>query len=168
MRNLDGVKMALFNLGAAHGAQPIAQLLDKAPTTISHELKPPEGSSAKAGILDYLRAMVYFNDFKLLYSINEYCGHSAIRLPSTESTDASTLDIMAKTATLAKEFGESVAVIQAALSDQRISPNELRAFEQESQELMEALHMIRGAVRAKAELDAGRQGAVPMPLKVAG
>lgn len=145
---------AAFNVVHDHDTESMARLLGKARGTLCHEVSPPQGSSAKFGLLDAVRVTMKTRDYRVLLAFAEVCNFACLPLPTVVEGDASTQDILAKSSAMAKEFAESIAVLNQSLADGRVTGNELRRFDDESLQMIEAIIAVRNAVRAKAERDA--------------
>lgn len=145
---------AAFNVVHDYDTEALARLLGKARGTLCHEVNPPQGSSAKFGLLDAVRVTLKTRRYDILFAYAEVCNFVCTPLPAAIEGDASTQEILVKSSTMAKEFADSVAVLNQSLADGRVTGNELRQFDEESLQMIEAVIAVRNAVRAKAERDA--------------
>lgn len=150
---MQAIRNAIFNVVHDFGTDEAAALLGKSRGTVAHEARPPEGSPAKMGVIDSTKIQLAAHDFRILQAQAEVCGFVLVQMPQPAGDDAATNEVLMRVAALAKEFGESMATISAALSDNRITQNELMQFDKESMELMQALSAVRAVMHAKAERD---------------
>ena len=115
------------------GAQDLAPLLNKAPTTLSHEVRPPAGSSAKLGLVDAADLVVLTDDWSIVNAFMEHVGGIAFRLPQLDEPDNETGHRMAQ---VAKEFAELMAEVATSAADGVITPNEMQRMNGAWSELM--------------------------------
>jgi len=136
------------------GAGAIAQLLGKARGTLDHEVNPPQGSSAKLGLLDAVKISKLRRDWRILYAIADECGHVCFPRPDMVSGDATTQGVLTRASELAREIAETFQEVNTALADGTVTPTEMARVERECMEAIAALTDVARAMRAKAEHDA--------------
>lgn len=104
------------------GAQELGPMLNKSPTTLSHEVRPPAGSTAKLGLVDAADLVVLTDDWAIVNAFMEHVGGIAFRLPQLDEPDGETGHRMAQ---VAKEFAELMAEVATSAADGVITPNEM-------------------------------------------
>lgn len=121
------------------GAECLATRLSpkKSATTLCHEAKPPEGSSAKAGLITAVQVMEHSGDLRILHAVCARMGGMFVPLPSALVTSDNILEAVGR---LASEFGDLVGTITKVSSDGDISINDMKAVQKEAGELMAALN----------------------------
>lgn len=122
------------------GAQELGPMLDKSPTTLSHEVRPPKGSTAKLGLVDAADLVVLTDDWSIVNAFMEHVGGIAFRLPQVDHLDDETGQRMAH---VAKEFAELMAEVAVSAADGVITPNEMDRINKAWAELVaEGQHML--------------------------
>ena len=137
------------------GAQALGLRLGKRGTSLSHEVRPPAGSTAKAGLLDAMKIMDLTGDHRTLHAMNAQLGYMAVRLPDGDLASEATL---AHLATLSREFNDVVQAAAVSASDGVITDNELANLQRQAGELINAVQALLGdfvAQNAKGKRDAG-------------
>mgnify|MGYP000691650237 CR=1 FL=1 len=81
MSPLDAARLTAEDFDQGAGVQAMAQRLGKAYQTFRKELSPPEGSTAKLGLLDAVRMMTRSGDFRIADAIEAELGRFALPLP---------------------------------------------------------------------------------------
>ena len=117
------------------GAEALAPRIGKRGTSLCHEVRPPTGSSAKAGLLDAVKIMGITRDHRVLHAMNAQLGFMAVPLPDAPYSGAGTLYHLAD---VAKEFAEVMQVVSAGTADGKISDNELASLQRQWSELIAA------------------------------
>jgi len=103
------------------GAEALAVRLGKRGSSLSHEVRPPVGSSAKFGLLDAVTAMELSGDRRILNAIAGRLNCIVIPMPQIDDSDGSAHHV----ARVAAEFGELMAEVATSVSDGHVSANEL-------------------------------------------
>jgi hypothetical protein len=114
------------------GATALAPRLSKSSTTLCHEVRPPQGSSAKLGLMDALEIME-MTDTRPLQLICQQFGGMFVPLPQLGSQHENT---MAHTAAVATEFSDVLREVSTKLADGHVSDNDLRSIQREWGELL--------------------------------
>lgn len=156
------VKTAAFNVvhDGEGGSMAVAQLLGKARGTIDHEVNPPQGSTAKFGLLDAIKVTKFKRDYRILYAFAEECDHLCLPAPvRAEYADASTENILAKASKLSLEIARTFEKMNSSLADGDVSPKELADFEAEVLEAIAAHADVVRAMRSKMNSDLERHRA---------
>lgn len=136
------------------GSGAIAQFLGKARGTLDHEVNPPQGSSAKLGLLDAVKISKLRRDWRVLHAFADECGHACFPRPDAwGGGDATTQDVLFRATELAREIAETFGEVNASLSDGTVTPNELEQVERECMETITALTAVARAMREKMESD---------------
>ncbi len=135
------IQDAAYHLVNAYpgGATSLAPRLfpNKSATTLSHEIRPPDGSFAKLGLETAAQLTQLSGNTIIVQAFCERAGGVFVPLPQAGHTgDGEVFKALSK---LAKEFGDVVAKVTEVSSDGRISDNDLRAVKKEAFELMGAL-----------------------------
>lgn len=117
------------------GAEALAQRLGKRGTSLCHEVRPPAGSAAKAGVEDAMRIMEITGDFRALHAMNARLGHIAMPLPNLDGAPESTITHLAA---MSKEFNDVVQAAAVSAADGVISDNELNQVQRQIGELVAA------------------------------
>lgn len=126
------------------GAAALAAMLpNKSGTTLSHEINP-HCHHAKLGLDDAVRISVLANDPRILHAFaaEMNCLVIPLAVPDPGGQCA-----FARTAALAREFGELMGELTTTLADGQVTLNELRRTEREAGELVAALHLVLAEVR---------------------
>lgn len=119
------------------GVQAMALRLGKSYETFRKELAPPEGSTAKLGLLDALRMMTRSGDFRIADALEAELGRFALPLPA--AADAVPDEALAAHLVhIAKEFGEVLQETAVRAADGDISDNDVAAVEEQWGQLMAA------------------------------
>lgn len=113
------------------GARKLAERMGKSPTSLCHEVNPPDGSTAKFGLLDAAKVMDLTGDHRIMHALAQRLGGMFLPLSGMdlESSDAMHL------AEVAREFGELMAVVASSTVDGVITDNELDRIQREWGEL---------------------------------
>lgn len=119
------------------GAEALAvRLGNKRGTSLSHEVRPPVGSTAKLGLITAVEIMELSSDYRIL---NAICARlncaPPVPLPSLEMCDGTATRHVAS---VAKEFGELMADVARDASDGVITDNELARIGKSFGELVAA------------------------------
>lgn len=117
------------------GAEALAVRLGKRGTSLCHEVRPPVGGTAKAGLLDAVKIMEITRDYRTLHVMASRCGFMALPLPALDDSHA---DTTAYLADVAKEFSDVMQVVAAGAADNKITDNELASLERQWGELVAA------------------------------
>lgn len=124
----------------AGGADALAPRLSppKSPGQLCHEARPPEGSSAKAGLLTAAQLVDLTGDKRIVHAFCARAGGMFLPLPTVDPLGGENL--LSAVGRLAAEFGELVGTITQVSADGQIKLNEMRQVEKEATDLMAALH----------------------------
>jgi len=117
------------------GAEALAIRLGKRGTSLSHEVRPPANSTAKAGLVDALKVMQFARDYRVLHVMNAECGFMAMPLPVLDEAHQ---DTMGHLANVAKEFSDVLQTVAVGAADRTITDNELADLQRQWGELMNA------------------------------
>lgn len=133
-----------------YGAEALAERLVKASSTLRNELAGVPGH--KLALSTAILIMVHTGDLRALDRIEEMFGRVGIPLPKSTRKDPAPL--LAEEGKLAKEFGEHVAVMGAALMDGTVEASE-------AAECIEELDdVVRKAMEIRAHLEVLADGEV--------
>jgi hypothetical protein len=114
------------------GAVELAGRLGKrSGSTLSHEVCPPEGSSAKFGLLDAVKVMEMTKDHRIMHAMATRLGGMFVPLSGLDMESPDTVHL----AQVAREFAEVMAEVAPAMADGVITDNELARIEREWGEL---------------------------------
>jgi len=156
MPDLREIERAAYDLVHDAGANEIARLLHKTPSTICHEVDA-NYEGAKFGLLDAVRAMVHRQDFRLLFTLCKLCGFRVI--PDPVACDQKTApELLVAFSDLTKEVGDVFSSFNAAVTDGRITMHEVDRFERELFEAMKSGMSLAAQMRHQAGIDAKRGG----------
>lgn len=125
------------------GSRSLAPRLNKASTTLSHEVTAT--GSAKLGLLDAVKITAFSGDMRILHAWAIEAGQMLVPLPEGVSESD---ECLAKVAAAAKEFSDLVQAAATSLADGRVSDNELDRIKIEAGELFAAVH---GLIRSMSE-----------------
>lgn len=109
----------------------------KSASTLSNEVRPPEGSTAKLGIETAAQITELSGNTIIAQAFCQRAGGFFLPLP--QSSLVARGEVFKALSALAKEFGDVVAKVTEVSGDGRISDNDLRAVKKEAFELMGAL-----------------------------
>lgn len=128
------------------GAAALAPRLGKASVTLCHEVKPPSGSMAKFGLTDAVKVSDLADDFRILHSFAQALHHQAVRYEIPECDTAE--DVHACAAHFTREVAEALLAVNQALTDGRITPNEIHRIEKEVADIAPAAVSLVARMRA--------------------
>lgn len=114
-------------------AASLAPRLGKSQTTLCHEVRPPQGSTAKLGLKTAVDMTVLSGDLRVLNAFAAEAGCVVLKLP--ENLDPGK-NVANQTAQLAHEFAELMSEIAGSATDRVISDNELRRLRNSWSELV--------------------------------
>jgi hypothetical protein len=142
------IRDALYHTVRAYpgGARALAPRLGKSGTTLCHEVAPPEGSSAKAGLLDVVAIMELTRNHAVFHAMAAHLGYVAVPMPELHEAHE---DTGVQVAVLAKEFGDVMVEIAQGAADAEINDNELRALRRQWSELVSAGNVLLATWAAK-------------------
>lgn len=134
------------------GAEALAPRLypKKAPITLNHELRPPEGSTAKLGLETAAQIVDLTGNASIVHAFAARAGGLFVPLPYAD--DESRATVLAGVGVMAREFSDLVGTITTSAADGSISLNELRRIERDAIELMKA---TQNALRIIREIHEG-------------
>lgn len=138
--------------GYPGGATSLAPRLlpPKSATTLSHEVKPPEGGSAKLGLETAMQLMDLTGNTLIAQAVAARAGGMFVPMPSATVCNSEVFPALSR---LAKEFGDVVAKVTDVAADGSISDNDLKEVVKEAGELMGAL---QGALQVLTDMHAAR------------
>jgi hypothetical protein len=144
------IERAAYDLmhNSVQGLEKISGWLNKSPHTLRNEVNP-NITTAKIGFGDVVEATVYTSNLTALNAFAAEAGCIVLKMP-----DADVGDSYQDLAAMARSFSEMVGKVSAAVSDGRVSDNELRAVESQATHLMAAVqtsvqHIAAANERAK-------------------
>lgn len=148
------ILMAAFNVVHDHGTDRIAELLCKTRGSVCHEVNPPVGSQAKLGLVDAAKITMATRDDRILRAVAEVCGYMLVPMPELQShAEADVAAILRKCSVMAQEFAETMAALNEAMVDGRISQNELDKILRKSSDMVTTVNHLRALASAKADAD---------------
>jgi len=121
------------------GCERLAERIGKAQSTLRNELAGLPGH--KLGVITSLQILAWTGDLRALDRLEAVLGRVAVEFPRSTRNDPAPL--MAASGRLAKEFGEHMSVLGAALMDGVIEPREARACLKELDEAVKAALAVR-------------------------
>lgn len=138
---------AAFNVAEDYpgGARALAIAIGKNSTTFSHEVKGTGG--AKLGLHDAVKATKRSGDLRILIAFAAECGQMVLPLP--EALEMDTSDCALALSALSREFADLCSEACTALSDGKVSDNEMRRLEREGGEMTQRLQSLLAAFRAR-------------------
>jgi len=122
-----------------YGCEALAGRIGKAQSTLRNELAGLPGH--KLGIITAIQILAWTGDLAALDSLEETLGRVPVEFPRSKKDDPAPL--MAASGRLAREFGEHMSVLGAALMDGVIEPREARACLKELDEAVKAALAVR-------------------------
>ncbi len=139
---------ALFHTVHDHpgGAEALAPRLGKRGTSLCHEVRPPKGSTAKAGLLDAMKIMSITGDHRAYHAMGSELGYVSVPMPHLDDAHE---DTMAQLAVLAREFGEVMHEVAVGGADSVITDNELARLQRQWGELVRAGTVLLATWTAK-------------------
>lgn len=117
------------------GAASLGPRIGKSPTTLSHEVRPPQGSTAKLGLETAYDISTLSGDREILNAFAAGMNCMVIPLPGALDPDT---DVAQQTAQLAREFAELMTDISLSTADRRISDNEMAQIKSTWGDLVQA------------------------------
>jgi hypothetical protein len=120
------------------GARALAARFDKNPVTFSHELN--ETGQAKLGLVDAIKACKRAKDRRVVNEFAKEMGCGVHMLPEMLEVDGD--DAVHLVANMAKEFNDTVQAYVGAVSDNRMSGNELADIRRQGGELQVVLQRV--------------------------
>lgn len=126
------------------GAEALGVRLNKRGTSLSNEVKPQPGSTAKFGLLDAVKVMEMADDLRMLDALNAHFGRMSVPLPDLDVDNGSA--VFTSITRVTQEFGEYLAKVSEAVADGSVSATEYRGTQRELGE------MIRRAQQLQAQL----------------
>lgn len=119
------------------GVPAMALRLGKSWESLRKEMSPPDGSTAKLGLLDALRMMTRSGDYRIADAIEAELGRFALPLPVLDNAVPN--DALADHFVhISKEFGEVLQETAVRAADGDISDNDVAAVEEQWGQLMAA------------------------------
>ncbi len=116
------------------GAAALAARMGRAAARVSHEVRPPAGSTHKLGLLDAVKYMEMTDDYRIIEAMALQLGCLVVRLPDLEERHP----CANHTAAVAQRFGDLMAEVAKDTADGQITTSELRRLEREWGELVSA------------------------------
>lgn len=148
---------AAFNLvhGYPGGAVTLAPVLGKNPATLSHEVNP-NYPGAKLGLEDAVKLSVWSRDRSIVQAFASQLGCMLLPLPDARLNCTSFEAIAA----MAKEFGDLVAEVSEAVSDNKVNANELKRVQAEAAQLVACVETTVAHLASMVEKAAERRNVV--------
>lgn len=112
------------------GAKALALRIDKNPTTFTHELNGT--GAAKLGLVDVVKASKRAKDMRVLNAFAEEMGCMVLQLPEGIVADDDALHLVSK---LAQEFNSLISEFVDAVSDGKVTGNEISQIRRQWAEL---------------------------------
>lgn len=134
------------------GVTALAKRLNKSPTTLWQELKPPAGGFAKLGLGTAIEITEETDDDRILFAWAVSRGYACVRL-TVPRGDLPT-DLLAAVSRFAKETGDALTAMHGAIADGRITENEISAFEREVSQIAPAALSLGERMRSVASQQA--------------
>ncbi len=131
------------------GAEALAHRLGMRPAVLRAKCNPngpANGSNYQLSMTDVLRIQVITGRFDILQAFAEECGFVAIPLP-----DAHALDVPHALAMTCAEFGDYLREVDKALSDGRVTPNEVKRLEAALTALITSATGLQSVLTGRAE-----------------
>lgn len=131
------------------GAEALAQRLHMRPAVLRAKCNPngpANGSTYHLGIIDAGRMQAVAGRFDILHAFADECGHVAIPLPDAHGENLP--HALAKTCA---EFGDYLREVDTAMSDGRITPNEVKRLETNLTEMIAAAAGLQAVLTGKAK-----------------
>lgn len=131
------------------GAKALALRLGMRPAVLRAKCNPngpANGSTYQLGIIDAQRMQAMAGRFDILHAFADECGHACIPLP-----DAHEDDFMHRLAKTCAEFGDYMREVDRAMSDGRVTPNEVKRLEANLTEMIAAATGLQSMLTGKAK-----------------
>jgi len=132
----------------AGGAESLAPRLNKHPTTLCQEVRPPKGGTAKLGLATAVAIQELTGDHRILHAEASQLGYRCVRI--SELAGVSNRELMASITAFAKETGEALIAAHQAIEDGRITENEIREFEKQVADIVPAAVALAERLRSIA------------------
>jgi len=117
------------------GAAALAPRMGKSASSLSHEVKPPANSTAKLGLRDAQRIMVFTGDLRILQAQAAELGQLCLPMPTvSDAGDQSAEHLSA----LAREFADVLSDVAMTLADGKVTDNEMARIERSFGEMVAA------------------------------
>lgn len=142
---LDAAYHTVHNYPGGSEALGLRMSPAKSGTTLSQEVRPPVGCTAKLGINTAAQIIDLSGDYTIAHAFCARVGGMFVPLPQVDGTNTKVLPAVSR---LAAEFGQLVAQVTDVADDGRVSLNELRQVERKATELMVALQSTLAVIRA--------------------
>lgn len=148
---------AAYNVVADYpgGAEALSARLGKKPSTLSHEVNPPAGGSAKLGLETAVKLSELTGDHRILHAFAECLGYRCVKVGVLAGDG---VDLFREISAFAKETGEALIAAHQAIEDGTISENEIEAFERQVADIAPAAVTVAKAMREHAERERQRRG----------
>jgi len=157
MSPLDAARHTAEDYDGGSGVQAMAQRLGKSYESFRKELAPPEGSTAKLGLLDSVKMMKRSGDYRIADAIEAELGRFALPLPQLPDSLPDT-GLSAHLVAISKEFGDVLQETAIRAADGEISDADLAAVTEQWGQLVAA-----GSALMKHLVEQNRSGK-PGPL----
>lgn len=141
---MDPLIAARLVVRDAGGADSIAPHLGKSADTLRHELNPND-RTAKLGLQDAVTITQVAKDLRILTAFASECGAMVVPLPAVADNGDGSVEAVAK---LAREFGDYLSKVSEAVSDGRVTDNELQRCERELGEMVQAAQQLQALIAA--------------------
>jgi hypothetical protein len=140
---------AFFNLVSDYpgGADALAPRLGISPWTLRHKADP-KCTTHKPGLEEVIKAELLSGDHRPLHAHNEALGYRCLRIDHLPHVADE--DLLQAVNAFAKETGEALAAMSAAIEDGKITENEIRRFERQVADIAPAAAKLADLMRAIA------------------
>lgn len=131
------------------GAKALALRLGMRPAVLRAKCNPngpANGSTYQLGIIDAQRMQAMAGRYDILHAFADECGHASIPLPDAHGDNLP--HALAKTCA---EFGDYLREVDQAMSDGRVTPNEIKRLEHELTEMIAAATALQAMLTGKGE-----------------
>ncbi len=131
------------------GAKALALRLGMRPAVLRAKCNPngpANGSTYQLGIIDAQRVQALAGRFDILHAFANECEHVAIPLPDAHGADLP--HALAKTCA---EFGDYLREVDSAMSDGRVTPNEVKRLEANLTEMIAAATSLQAMLTGKVK-----------------
>lgn len=141
------------------GALALAPRLGKHVSSLNNEVNPPAkptpgAPTPKFGIVDAIKITHLTGDVRIVAAFNEECGFCPpLRLADVGACEGTVTELLQRGAELSREVANAFAEFQDDLSDGKVTPTELAAFEARALETIGAIAALAQSMRSKMEVD---------------
>lgn len=145
------------------GVAVLAQLIGMNANTLQHKADINDGRY-HVSLEEAARITECTGDRRILHAFCQRLRHMAVPLPEPLGAPG---DVATRIAAIVKELGEYFSAIGAAVSDEYVTPNELRAVQREEGDLLAAIAELHGLLSQMAGVsEAGVRPAADAPAAI--